>query len=167
LERVVQAHQYMGSEIIVEVTGDCPLLDPEIIDLGIQTFLANRGEVVSNTWQLTYPMGVDVQVFRRAALEEVAATVTDPAVREHVSLYFYEHPEKYRLIHLVAPRRWQAPEWRFQLDYPEDLAFIREVYRALEPAHGDAFGLPEIFQLLRERPELLEINRGCREKAVR
>jgi spore coat polysaccharide biosynthesis protein SpsF len=167
LQRVVEAQQAMQSEVVVEVTGDCILLDPEIIDLGIKTFLENQGDVVTNARKLSFPLGMDVQVYRLQDLVEVAATINDPAVREHVSLYFYEHPERYRIIHLFAPARWEAPDYRFQLDYPEDHHFINEVYRRLEPRYGDAFGLEEIMALLRQEPALLEINRHCLEKSPR
>ncbi len=159
LRRVVEAQRRMEADLVVEVTGDCVLLDPAIIDLGVRTFLVNDCDVVSNTRKPSFPAGVDVQVFRRRALEEVERTVSDPAVREHVSLFFYEHPERYDVIHLQAPDRWYGPEYRFQLDYPEDLRFIREVYARLEPGHGDAFELEDIMTLLRREPQLLEINR--------
>lgn len=167
LRRVVEAQRKMKSEVIVEVTGDCILLDPEIIDLGIRTFLENHCDVVTNGRKPSYPMGADVQVFRLRDLEEVERTITDPAVREHVSLYFHEHPERYRAIHLFAPARWEAPDYRFQLDYPEDYRFITEVYRRLEPQYGDAFGVEEIMALLRREPQLPEINRHCVEKSPR
>lgn len=167
LQRVVDAHQKMRSDVVVEVTGDCILLDPEVIDLGIETFLENDVDVVTNVRKLSFPMGADVQVFRLDALADVARTVHDPAVREHVSLHFYEHPEKYRVMHLFAPRRWRAPELRLQLDYHEDHRFIEDVYRNLEPRHGDAFGIEEILALLREKPALGEINRHCEEKGAR
>ena len=112
-------------------------------------------------------MGIDIQVFRWHDLAEVERTITDPAVREHVSLYFYEHPERYRTIHLFAPARWWAPDYRFQLDYPEDLRFIVEIYRRLEPVFGETFGLEEIITLLQQEPALLEINRHCIEKSPR
>lgn len=167
LLRVVEAQRKMKSDIVVEVTGDCILLDPEIIDMGIETFLENDCDVVSNVRKLSFPMGVDIQVFRLSALEEVAATVFDPAVREHVSLYFYEHPERYRILHLFAPKRWHAPHYRFQLDYHEDHAFLNEVYRALTPSYGDVFGIEEIMALLRQKPSLLNINSHCDEKSAR
>jgi spore coat polysaccharide biosynthesis protein SpsF len=112
-------------------------------------------------------MGLDVQVFRFEALAEVERTVSDPAVREHVSLYFYEHPERYRVLHLLAPPRWHAPEHRYQLDYSEDLEFIREVYRRLGAEHGDDFGVEEIMAVLRREPRLVDINRHCDEKNPR
>ena len=167
LARVVGAQREMQSEIVVEVTGDCTLLDPQVVDLGIETFFANDADVVTNARVPSFPMGADVQVFRLRDLEWVADNVGDAAVREHVSLYFYEHPERYRIIHLIAPRVWQSPAQRLQLDYEEDLAFIREVYRRLEPAHGDAFGVTEILGLVARDPQLGAINAGCEEKAPR
>lgn len=167
LDRVVRAHQMMQSEVIVEITGDCPLIDPAVIDLGIDTFFSNDCDVVSNTARLSFPMGADVQVFRAADLTWVSENIRDPAVREHVSLYFYEHPDRYRIFHLRAPPQWQAPDYRLQLDYPEDKQFIEEIYRRLEPNYGGAFGVPEIMELLRKSPELLDINRHCIEKETR
>ncbi len=163
LGRVVGAHSQMGSELVVELTADGPFLDPEILDLGVETFLANEVDVVANVRHLSFPQGIDVQVFRLAALEEVARTIGDPAVREHVSLHFYEHPERYRILHLVAPRRWHAPELRLLLDYPDDLRFVREIHARL----GDESGLDEILALLRREPSLVEINRHCQERPPR
>jgi spore coat polysaccharide biosynthesis protein SpsF len=168
LQRVVDAQRAAGGEIAVEITGDCVLTDPEVVDLGVETFLVNDCDVVSNCGRtLTWPMGLYVQVFPVALLEEVAAKVPDPAVREHVSLYFYEHPERYRLIEILAPPRWRVPEQRLQLDYPEDLALLTAIYRELEPVHGEAFGVEEILALLRRRPDLAALNRHCTERAAR
>jgi spore coat polysaccharide biosynthesis protein SpsF len=167
LHRVVMAQRSLGSDIVVEVTGDCTLLDPEVIDLGVETFCENDCDVVTNARKPSYPMGADVQVFRLRDLEEVERTIDDPPVREHVSLYFYEHPERYRVIHLFAPPRWRAPELRLQLDYEEDLQFLREVYSNLEPKYGATFGLEEIMQLLAAKPRLREINAHCVEKSPR
>lgn len=167
LLHVVEAQRKMQSEVVVEITGDCILLDREIIDLGVTTFLENDCDVVTNGRKPSFPMGVDVQVYRLRDLEEVERTISDPAVREHVSLYFYEHPEHYRIIHLFAPTRWYGPDYRFQLDYPEDHRFITEVYRRLEPTYGDSFGIEEIMALLKREPALVEINRHCVEKSPR
>ena len=167
LNRVVEAHRMMKSEIVVEVTGDCPLIDPTVIDLGVSTFLANDADVVANVVKPSYPMGIDVQVFRLAALAEIEQKIHDAAVREHVSLYFYDHPEQYRILHLEAPASHHAPGLRLQLDYPEDQQLIREIYRRLEPRYGIGFGTAEILALLADEPALAEINRHCTEKPPR
>ena len=92
LGRVVKACASVNGDIIVELTGDSILTDPEILDLGVETFLNNECDIVSNCGTyLTYPMGIYVQVFRYTDLKIISDTVTDPAVREHVSLYFYEN----------------------------------------------------------------------------
>lgn len=168
LDRVVEAHRFMRSDLIVEITGDCPLTDPQIVDLGVETFLAHDVDVVSNCGRvLTWPMGQYVQVFPFRLLEAVDHSTDDATVHEHVSLYFYEHPELYRHIDLIAPRRWEEPTWRFQLDYPEDLLFQNEVYQSLEPVHGEGFGIEEVVALLRREPHLVQINILCEEKTVR
>lgn len=167
LDRVVEAHRMMGSEIIVEVCGDTPLLDPRVIDAAVTRFLHGDVDVVSNTARLTWPQGIDAQVFRFDALEKVARTQADPAVREHVSLYFYENPETYRIHHLTAPAKETAPEVRLQLDYAEDLDLIRAVYGRLEPRFGDGFSVRDILDLLASEPDLAALNAHCREKAVR
>jgi len=168
LHRVVEAHRFMKSDLVVEITGDCPMTDPNIVDLGIETFLAHDVDVVTNCGsQLTWPMGQYVQVFPLALLEEVDRTVADIAAHEHVSLYFYEHPERYCILELLAPKPWREPTWRLQLDYPEDLEFQRLVYTKLEPIYGPHFGTEEIISFLRHHPELLAINLHCEEKSAR
>jgi spore coat polysaccharide biosynthesis protein SpsF len=168
LNRVVEAHRFMKSDIVVEVTGDCPMTDPDIVDLGVETFFAHKVDVVSNCGShLTWPMGQYVQVFPLKLLEEVDRNESDASVHEHVSLFFYEHPERYRILELLAPQRWREPTWRLQLDYPEDLDFQRQVYALLEPVHGSHFGTEDVISLLRQRPELVNINHQCQEKNAR
>ena len=67
----------------------------------IARFNDGGADYCSNTLERTYPRGMDVQVFPAAVLAEVAALTDDPADREHVSLYIYEHPERYRLRSVV------------------------------------------------------------------
>jgi len=159
LSRVVEAQQKMGSDVVVEITGDCTILDPEIIDIGVVTFLKNDCDVVFT--EKSYPGGMNVLVYRLSILEENERTITDPLVREHVAYYIVRHPEIYRTIKLYAPARWHAPNYRFMLDYPEDLTFIRAVYKKLEPEYGDEFGIEEIMSLVKREPTLLEINIHC------
>jgi spore coat polysaccharide biosynthesis protein SpsF len=167
LGRVIEAHRAMRSDLIVEVTGDCPLIDPDVIDFGVETYLANHVDIVANVIEPSFPMGIDVQVFAFSALAEVGASISDPAVREHVSLYFYEHPERYRVMHLAAPEGYRAPNQRLLLDYPEDLELVRQIYRRLCPRYRDSFGTREILELLAAEPALVELNRYCAEKPRR
>jgi len=159
LARVVGAQRMMKSDVVVEVCGDTPLLDPAVIDMAIEAFSANACHVVTTTRRPAFPDGVDAEVFRLSDLEDIARDVTDTAVREHVSLYFYEHPERYRIHDLAAPATWQRPELRLVLDETRDLDLIRAVYARLEPDHGDGFGTAEIIALLDREPEMAALNR--------
>ncbi len=167
LQRVADAHAMMQSDVIVEITGDCPLIDPGLVDLAIETFLFNACDVVSTAHSGTYPSGTDVQVFRAADLAEVARTIDDPAVREHVSLHFYETPDRYRVIHMLAPPDYCLKGMRLDLDYPEDLELIRAIHAELEPQAGARFAIPAIVNLLRQRPDLFAINAHCEQMAAR
>lgn len=167
LARVIGAHDMMQSDVIVEICGDTPLLDPGVVDLAVGIFLEGGHDVVSNTQHLTWPQGIDAQVFRFVDLTWVAENIDDPAVREHVSLFFYEHPDRYKIYHLSAPKNETAPEVRLQLDYAEDLDLIREVYGRLAPEHDDRFGVRDILALLAREPSLRAINSHCEEKAAR
>ena len=167
LARVVGAQRSMDADIVVEVCGDTPLLDVEVIDWAIDSFLANDCDVVSNVGKQTFPQGIDAQVFRLNDLEQIERTVSDAAVREHVSLYFYEHPDLYRIYHLLAPPNWTRPELRLQLDYADDLRLINEIYRQLLPDYGDGFGVAEIISLFDRQPQLAEINQHCEERSTR
>jgi spore coat polysaccharide biosynthesis protein SpsF len=167
LGRVVAAHESMSSEIIVEVCGDTPLISPEVVDQAVDVYRSGVADVVTNTVRPSYPQGCEAQVFGFQALSEVARTVDDPAVREHVSLYFYEHPERYRIHHLEAPAGSRLPEQRLQIDYPEDLALVREIYARLEPRYGDGFGLEQVVALLAREPAVAALNRHCEERTAR
>ena len=112
-------------------------------------------------------MGIYTQVFRKKDLEWVSKNINDKAVQEHVSLYFYENPEKYKILNLVAPKSYAYPEWRLQLDYPEDLKLLNEIYKHLEKDYGESFLLKEICNLINKNKHLLEINSHCIEKTPR
>jgi spore coat polysaccharide biosynthesis protein SpsF len=137
-----------------------------VLDEAIDVFARGGCDVVSNTWRASYPQGIDAQVFAWSLLDEAARLTGDRAHREHVSLYFYEHPERYRICHVTAPPAYRRPGLRCQLDTPEDLEFVRAIYGELFDEHP-AFSLHEIFALLARRPELARINAGVPEKPLR
>lgn len=163
LARVVDAQQKMNSDIVVEICGDMPLLDPTVIDLGIEAFTANTCHLVTTARQRSYPDGIDVEVFRLTDLAEVARTVSRQAVREHVSLHFYDHPQTYNIFDLIAPDDCNRPEIRLVLDEAADLELIREIYARLEPQFGDDFATTDIIRLFDADSGLLEINKDAGE----
>jgi spore coat polysaccharide biosynthesis protein SpsF len=159
LGRVLGAARAHGAELIVETTGDCPLIDPGVVDLIVGRFRDGGVDYCSNTLERTYPRGMDVQAFPFAVLEEVDRLTDDPADREHVSLYIYEHPERYRLVGIEARGRRRRPDLRLTLDTAVDLAVIRAVYEALW-RENPAFTIEDVIDYLDAYPELAELNRS-------
>ena len=159
LGRVAGALAAAGAEIAVEITADCPLIDPELTQACIDAYVANRDctTYVANTTGpvLGVPPGLDVQVFSAAALAEIAETPHDAEAREHVSIPFYrpENRDRYRPIFLFFfPLETCRSVW-VSLDYPEDYALIRACYETLAP--GDAyFDASRIVEFCLERGDL-------------
>jgi len=166
LDRVIKAAQAYAADVIVEITGDCPLIDPTVIDQLIEIYLGGQYDYVSNTLRQTYPNGLDTQVFSLKTLKEVEELTQDPVDHEHVSLYIYEHPERYTLFNLDSnlPEKYRGI--RLTVDTIEDFEVIRSIYEELYPANP-SFSLDDVIGLLERRPELMEINRDIRQKQVR
>ena len=102
---------------------------------------------------------MDTQVFSRAVLEDAYSRTNNPEEREHVSLYIYRHPKRYKLTWIEAEAELYDPHLRLTLDTPEDYKVIKTIYEALYP-YNNRFGLREILQLLKSSPHIRAINDG-------
>ena len=166
LDRVLCAAHAYEADVIVEITGDSPLIDPNILDQVVRIYLKNNLDYVSNDLKVTYPHGMDVQVFSTAVLEKVARLTQDPIDHEHVSLYIYEHPEIFSLVNIesnLPEKYWNA---RLCLDTKEDFQLIKAIFELLYPKNP-AFTLDDIVDLLETRKDLLELNQHIQNKKVR
>ena len=124
--------QNTDSKAIVRLTADCPLADPALIDQVVEHHHEAGADYTSNTLGVrTYPHGLDVEVIRPDALVEAAERAADPYEREHVTPYIYRRPETYRLAGVA--RRESLAGLRWTVDFPQDLAFVRDVYAKLYP----------------------------------
>lgn len=166
LARVVGCHERAKSDVIVELTGDCPLIDVYWVDRVIEKFLENKWDFVSNCIPMTFPRGLDCKAFWYKDLKWTADNINDAAVREHVSLYYYEKEGRYKLGSIEAPAWLRYPDYRWTLDTKEDLEFITRIYEALYPKNN-YFNSWDIMQLLKQNPVLLEINKNIVQKPVR
>lgn len=167
LLRTVEAAEVAEADFIVQITSDCPLIDHGTIDSVIERMLEHPYlDYAANQLVRTYPLGFSVEVFRTAALRQVEQTISDPAVREHVSLYFYENPELYHLSNVEAPHFLRHPEYRLTLDTEADYQLIKNIYEALYPGKP-AFDLYDITRFLEQEPELAVMNRHIAQKKAR
>ena len=156
LQRVVDAPRNMESDIAVGITGDCPFMDPEIVDMSVRNFLKNDCDVLSTKG--SFPIGQDTVIYKRSILEDNSNNIFDPLVREHVGYYILQHPELYRTVTIVAPDCWNYPDHRYTLDYSEDLTFLRAIYARLFPSAGDFFTFSDILHIVLNDSRLFDIN---------
>lgn len=155
LARYVQAAEESRADTIVRITCDCPLIDPEVIDATIAAFrVPPEVDYCGNTLKRTYPIGMDTEVFSRAALERASAEAKLPHEREHVTPYLYQHPERFRLRNAEAPEWATWPELRLTLDEAEDLKMLR----GLVTRAGCAANLGGLLRALRSGPESIPAN---------
>ncbi|MEP7152365.1 MAG: glycosyltransferase family protein [Nitrospira sp.] len=165
LDRVLGAARAAQADIIVETTGDCPVVDPDVIDQVISAFLSSSVDYCSNVLERTYPRGLDVQVFPLNVLEQVAKLTQDPVDHEHVSLYIYRHPERFRLRNVSSGLSPDAGELRLTVDTPEDFELVTKIYETLYSLKPD-FGLADILDLCARNPELPLMNQHVKQKAL-
>jgi len=162
LNNVLSRFRHIGNlekaDVIVRLTGDCPLHDPSLIDRVIRHFLENRGGVdyVSNVLPPTYPDGLDTEVFSFSALDAAYQEAGSTFDLEHVTPYIRKNAiDEARESNFSGPADFSHLRWT--LDEPEDYAFIKKVYEDLFPINSD-FGWLDVIAWLTNNPERLQIN---------
>jgi len=162
LQRVLDAAKSVNGDIIVEITGDCPLLDPEITSQVIDLYLLNECDYASNVDPPSFPNGMDTQVFSTELLQLASKEGNTPEDREHVSWFIRRQPERFRKVHLPAPPELKYPNLGITLDEKEDYLLIKGLVEHFYP-QNPYFSCADMVRYLRANPELLKIN----EKVVR
>ena len=157
LDRYYRCAKEVGAEVIVRVTADDPLKDPEIVEEAIQILSSSPSiDYVSNTIEPSYPEGLDIEVFRFAALERAAKEALLPSEREHVTPFIWKNPGKFEIKSFkMTPDR---SSWRWTVDKENDLKFVENLLKqfACDPmvSYRDLIGYIEA------HPYLMEINTG-------
>jgi spore coat polysaccharide biosynthesis protein SpsF len=155
LDRFYQAALRLHPPSIVRLTGDCPLADPAVIDKVIDFYRDGRYDYASNAVEPTFPDGLDVEVFSFDALETAWRETGRGAEREHVTLYIYRHPDRFRIGHFKMEPDLSRLRWT--VDEPADFEFVTAVYEALYPANP-AFTMEHVLAYLERRPDLAGLN---------
>ena len=167
LERVIFANTKNKSDLIIEICGDCPLIDFKLIDIGINEYFKKNCDIVNCGYVGSYPQGLDFLILKRELLANSYKFCNDSVYREHVGLFFLENQSDFKINFLKPPKKLNFPDLRFQVDYIEDLRFVRNIYEGLIPSFGEDFTTNEIIDYLMVNKDLLRINNKCLEKPVR
>lgn len=156
LDRYYQSAIISKAEVIVRITADCPLADPNVIDKVVRYFLINDFDYVGTSIIPTYPDGIDVEVFNFMSLKKAWSEAKLYSEREHVTPYIWKNPNIFRIENLkndedISYMRWSVDEQR-------DLEFVREIYKRLY-VKDTLFYMEEVVDLLMKNPELMDINK--------
>lgn len=153
LARYLQAATHTDAQTLVRVTGDCPLIDPEVVDDCIDRFFELGVDYLSNGAPPAYPNGLDTEVFRRSALERAGRETSEPYDREHVTPYL-RHPDKYTLASLACEQDLGRLRWT--VDEPADFEVVTAVVEHFWP--NIHVGWRQIVELQRSQPALFAAN---------
>lgn len=158
VDRIYMAAKKIGAEAIVRITGDCPLIDPKIIDKEVEYYLKNKDRIdyISNVHPPTYPDGLDTEVYPLKTLERMWKEIKDPFLKEWIYTYIIENPDKFKIANIENNEDLSWMRWT--VDYNEDLDFVREIYKHLYKPDR-VFYMDDILELLRKNPEIMEINK--------
>lgn len=154
LDRFYQAARPYAPETVVRVTGDCPLIDPDIVDIVIDARETRGADYASNVVPPTYPDGLDVEAFAFAALERAAREATKPAEREHVTPFLRESGF-FRCTNVAHDIDCSGERWT--VDEPADFDVVSQIVRHFHPRTD--FGWRDVMDLRHANPALFEANR--------
>ena len=156
VDRHFQTAKKFKANAIVRITADCPLIDPQVIDRVIRHFLDGDFDYVSNVVKRTYPTGLDTEIISYSALEKAWKETKTPLQRWRFTIYLRNHPEMFKLGNVTHEE--DISHMRWVVDTEKDLRFVREIYKALYKKNK-IFYMKDILDLLKKRPELVEINK--------
>lgn len=163
LSRYAMAAERTSADVIVRLTGDCPLIDPEIIDSVVAARTAAGADYASNVDPPSFADGLDVECFTRAALDRADREARDPAEREHVTLWMRTAKAAMDRVNVVG--LVDSSRLRLTVDYPDDLTVVRRLVDRLG-GRPDGFDQFDILRCLSAEPDLLKANPHARNEGL-
>jgi len=154
LDRFYQAAKIIKPDHIVRITADCPLMDPEVIDIVVKKHLDSNSDYTSNVLVESYPDGLDVEVFTYNALEQAWKDADKKSDREHVTLFMRNNADRFKLCSVENNINLSSLRWT--LDEPEDYDFIQKLYDFFDKK--SLFGMNEVLSVMEKHPSLGKIN---------
>ena len=164
LKRYVDCEAEYQGDVIVRITGDCPFVDPGIIDQVISYFISNDFDYVRLDVPKTMVRGFDVEVFSAEAMKKVYQITEridgDSPYKEHVTYYMYTHPEEFKIGYVEGSEMYQK-DYRICVDTTEDFEVVQQIYNYFQ---DDYISAKDIIKFLDEHPEVTKINSGVNQK---
>jgi glutamate-1-semialdehyde 2,1-aminomutase len=153
MARYLVAARQAQADIVIRITGDCPLIDPELVDQAIAQFKAQGVDYLSTAAPATYPDGLDTEVFTLQALERAGEESQDPFDHEHVTPYLRK-PGLFKTASLTHSEDLSGLRWT--VDEPADFEVVSQVFAHFSP--DIHFAWTKVLELQRSQPELFAAN---------
>ncbi len=157
LERYYECAKKFDGDLIVRITADDPLVNPELIDEIIQVCKQTNCDYATNILHNTYPIGICGEAFTFKILQKLHEQQKDPLSREHVTYHITQNPHLYNIREVSAPEKLRRPNWRLTMDYQEDFDLMSEIFSKLYNANS-YIKYASLVKLLDENTYLLKIN---------
>lgn len=157
LGRMAGALHAYKAEVGVTIFGDCPLIDPAIVDELIVRYQTSQMDFVGNDLKTSYPPGMEVEVFSLTAITLASQSETDPAIREHGTLHIRQNLQgTFKVLNVEAPLPLRRPELELELDTAEDLSVLEQIVAHFTPRSD--YTLAELISFMDAHPEIARTN---------
>ena len=153
LDRYFQCAKFFDLETIVRISGDAPIIDPQIVDTTIQYYMQNDFEYVNNFFERTYPIGTEVEVFSFDVSEKCWKDARKSSEKEHVTPYIYNNPKKFDIGYVKNSENLSNLHWT--VDRIEDFEFVKSIIERIDKR---PILMKNILEVLKNEPDLLKIN---------
>lgn len=145
LQRVLDTATYFSVKNIIEIPGDCPLIDAKYVDFNINEFFKRKIDYLSSHLSKTWPNGFESQIFSTKVLKDVSERSLTSADREHVSQFIYNNPKLYSIASINSPFNKKYSKVKLTLDTLEDFKIIKKIITRLYPINKN-FSLDDILK---------------------
>ena len=156
LNRDYQCALQNNADPIIRITGDCPLIDPDIVEEMLEFYLKNNYDYISNRINPKYPDGLDVEIYSFKTLQMAEQNAKWSSERELVTTYITKNPKIFKIFSYENQEDLSGHRWT--VDEQNDLEFVRKIYSIMKPKTN--FSMNEIIEILLKNSELLKINSG-------
>jgi spore coat polysaccharide biosynthesis protein SpsF len=156
LNRYYQCALQYDADPIIRITGDCPLIDPSLVEKMLNYYMKNNYDYVTNIFPPTFPDGLDTEIFSLRILGKIAQKAKLSSDREHVTSYIRNHPNEFRISNYENKDDFSGLRWT--VDEKRDLKLVRTIYAKMKPKI--VFPMESIIKMISKNPKILQINTG-------
>ena len=157
IDRLYKTALKYDADAIVRITGDCPLVDPNIVDMLVTEFIEKmkQFDIVTNVEKRTFPHGLDVEVISTKTLKKLWEEINELELREWFPFFIQKNPDMFKILNIENNNDFSKLRWT--IDYLEDYEFLQKIYENLFTSQ-QIFYMQDIIDLLTKNPKLKEIN---------